>query len=284
MSDETQFKLNRRHLLSATALGALSFSPLSANASNSNGKFSNKVVIVTGGTSGIGKMAVIMFAKEGAKVFFNGRRKDKGEEVEKLIKSSGGEASFYQCDVSDHKQVKAFFKAAIDKYDRIDIAFNNAGISQNRVPLHETSLEDWSKIHSINLTGVFLCMKYEISQMLQQKNKGAIINMSSISGHTGSSRLPGYTSSKHAVAGLTRDAGHSYAEQGIRINAVSPSDTRTPMQGTNEDLIQKTANAHPMKRIARPEEIVKAVMFLASDDASYIQGETLQINGSLLTV
>ena len=214
---------------------------------------------------------------------FNGRRKEKGLAVEKMIREKGGEATFFQSDVSIETQVQNFVAAAVKKYGKIDIAYNNAGIVLGRIPIHQQTLEQWNKIHSINSTGVFLCMKYELQQMLKQKAGGSIINVSSTVGHSGFSKLPDYTSTKHSVCGLTRAAAVMYAKDNIRINAISPSDVRTPLIGGDKYVDQISAE-HPMGRVAEPEEIVKTVMFLASDDASYVNGETMLVTGAALTI
>ena len=289
MSDFENPKLNRRDAITAIAtMSAASFSS-TAKASNDSDaikvghRFKDKVVLITGGTSGMGKTGALMFAMEGAKVFFNGRRKEKGLAVEKMIREKGGEATFFQSDVSIETQVQNFVAAAVKKYGKIDIAYNNAGIVLGRIPIHQQTLEQWNKIHSINSTGVFLCMKYELQQMLKQKAGGSIINVSSTVGHSGFSKLPDYTSTKHSVCGLTRAAAVMYAKDNIRINAISPSDVRTPLIG-GDKYVDQIGAEHPMGRVAEPEEIVKTVMFLASDDASYVNGETMLVTGAALTI
>jgi NAD(P)-dependent dehydrogenase (short-subunit alcohol dehydrogenase family) len=249
----------------------------------------DKVALVTGGTSGIGRATalaklneVIAFANAGAKVVFSGRREAEGEETAALIRDTGAECLFVRSDVSNEAEVKALVEKTIATYGRLDCAFNNAGIDGAGKPLHEQSSEDFDKLMSINVRGLFLCMKYEIQQMLTQ-GVGAIVNTSSVVGLIGFQGFSPYIASKHAVMGLTRSAALDYAKQGIRINAVNPGPIATEMIDRTVEQIGSTTDNFaamvPMGRIGQVEEIAATVVFLCSDAASYITGQPLAING-----
>jgi NAD(P)-dependent dehydrogenase (short-subunit alcohol dehydrogenase family) len=243
----------------------------------------NKVALVTGGTSGIGKATAIAFGAAGAKVVFSGRREAEGEDVTNSIRQSGGECLFVRSDVSNETDVKALIQKTVETYDRLDIAFNNAGIDSPIQPLHEQSVEDFDKLMAINVRGLFMCMKSEIQQMLTQ-GTGVIINTSSVVGLIGVAGVSSYVASKHAVMGLTRAAALDYAKQGIRINAVNPGFILTEMMdrvsstGITSEQIGSRA---PMGRMGQPEEIAATVVFLGSDAASYITGQSLVVDGGL---
>lgn len=250
-----------------------------------------KVALVTGGTSGIGRAAAIAYAQQQAKVVVVGRRIDEGEETVRLIKEASGEAIFVQADVTKEADVEAMVDKAVSVFGRLDIAFNNAGFGTVPKPLHEQSVEDFDSMMATNLRGVFFCMKYEIQQMLTQ-GAGVIINNSSISGLIGIPGMGPYTASKHAVMGLTRSAALDYAKQGIRINAVNPGYIRgteivTPkslqeMGITLEQFDSMVSSSVPMGHRGQPEEIAATVVFLCSDAASYITGQSFAIDGGLI--
>jgi NAD(P)-dependent dehydrogenase (short-subunit alcohol dehydrogenase family) len=250
------------------------------------GRVSGKVALITGGGSGIGRATAVVFAREGAKVVIADYNREGGEQTVKTIKSAGGEATFVEANVAIAKQVEAMVAKAVEAYGRLDCAFNNAGIEgQIGGNIAECSEENWGRIIAINLTGVFLCMKYEIPQMLKQGG-GSIVNTASVAGLVG---LPGgtaYVASKHGVAGLTKSAALEYAKSGLRINAVCPGFIRTAMTervmdggSISEDAMMA---AEPLGRIGRPEEIANAVLFLCSDDASFITGIPLPIDGGYI--
>ena len=244
----------------------------------------NKVALVTGGTSGIGRATAIALAAAGAKVVFSGRRKEEGEKTAALIRDAGAECLFVRSDVSNESDVKALVQKTIEAYGQLDCAFNNAGIDPPSKSLHEQSIEDFDKLMSINVRGLFLSMKYELQQMVSQ-GSGVIVNNSSIGGLIGFPGLSPYIASKHAVMGLTRSASLDYAKQGIRINAVNPGIIATDMidrlvdetGDTSDDLISSI----PMGRMGQAKEIAQAVVFLCSDAASYITGQPLVIDGGL---
>jgi NAD(P)-dependent dehydrogenase (short-subunit alcohol dehydrogenase family) len=239
----------------------------------------DKVVLITGGTSGIGRATAVAFGEAGAKVVLSGRREAEGEETAALIRDTGAECLFVRSDVSDEAEVQALVEKTIATYGRLDCAFNNAGIESPLKPLHEQSIEDFDKLMSINVRGLFLCMKYEIQQMLNQES-GVIINNSSMGGLIAFPGVSPYVASKHAVMGLTRSAALDYAKQDIRINAVNPGLIATAMidrlsSGSTDDF----ASMVPMGRMGQAAEIAQAVVFLCSDAASYITGQPLVIDG-----
>jgi NAD(P)-dependent dehydrogenase (short-subunit alcohol dehydrogenase family) len=232
----------------------------------------NKVALVTGGTSGIGKATALAFGKAGAKVVFSGRREKEGEDTANLVRQSGAECLFVRSDVSSEAEVKALIQKTVEYYGRLDCAFNNAGIDPPTKPLHEQSVEDFDKLMAINVRGLFLCMKYEIQQMLTQ-GAGGIVNNSSMGGLIAFPGVSPYIASKHAVMGLTRSAALDYAKQGIRINAVNPGLIATDMinrlaDGNSEQM----ASIVPMGRLGQAEEIAATVVFLCSDAASLKPG------------
>jgi NAD(P)-dependent dehydrogenase (short-subunit alcohol dehydrogenase family) len=242
----------------------------------------NKVALVTGGTSGIGKATVIALGAAGAKVVFSGRREPEGEDTANSIRKSGAECLFVRSDVSSEADVQALIQKTVESYGRLDCAFNNAGIESLTKPLHEQSIEDFDKLMAINVRGLFLCMKSEIQQMLTQ-GAGVIVNNSSMGGLIAFPGISPYHASKHAVMGLTRSAALDYAKQGIRINAVNPGMIATEMMdrlsttGTTPE--QLAASIVPMGRMGKPEEIAATIVFLCSDAASYITGQPLLVDG-----
>jgi NAD(P)-dependent dehydrogenase (short-subunit alcohol dehydrogenase family) len=244
--------------------------------------FKGKIALVTGGTSGIGRTTAIAFAKEGAKVVVTGRREKEGAETIQLVKATGGESFFIKTDVSKEADVRMMVEKVLEAYGRLDYAFNNAGIEQVPTPLVEQTEEAFDQIININVKGVWLSMKYEIPQMLKNGG-GAIVNMASVAGLIGFAGIPIYIASKHAVLGLTKSVALEYAKSGIRINAVSPAAIETDMVdrfvGKEGDARQQLASMHPVGRLGRPEEIADAVIYLCSDKASFITGQSLTVDG-----
>ena len=242
----------------------------------------HKVALVTGGTSGIGNATAIALGAAGAKVVFSGRREAEGEDVANSIRKSGAECLFVRSDVSNEADVKTLIEKTVASYGSLDVVFNNAGIESPMKPLHEQSVEDFDKLMAINVRGLFLCMKYQIQQMLTQ-GSGVIINNSSMGGIIAFAGVSPYIASKHAVMGLTRSAALDYAKQGIRINAVNPGLIATEMMDrltSPGSTPQQTAAAIvPMGRLGKSEEIAAAVVFLCSDAASYITGQSLLVDG-----
>jgi NAD(P)-dependent dehydrogenase (short-subunit alcohol dehydrogenase family) len=244
--------------------------------------FSGKVAIVTGGTSGIGRAAAIAYARQGAKVVVAGRRSIEGEETVKQIKDLGREALFIQTDVTQESEVKTMVDRSVEAFGRLDIAFNNAGVYGENASLSDQPDTEYDRIMNVNVKGVWLSMKYEIAQMLRQGN-GAIVNTSSILGVVAMPSVPLYTASKYAVEGLTKAAALQYAKSGIRINAVGPGAIATDMfetaTGGQDEAKKYMAGIHPMGRVGQPAEVANAVLWLSSDSASFVTGETLMVDG-----
>jgi NAD(P)-dependent dehydrogenase (short-subunit alcohol dehydrogenase family) len=245
-------------------------------------KLSGKVALITGGTSGIGRATAIAYAQQQAKVVVVGRRMDEGEETVRLIQEAGGEAIFVQADVTKEADVKAMVDKTVDVFGRLDIAFNNAGMGDENPSLIEQTEAEYDRIMNVNVKGVWLSMKYEIAQMLKQ-GSGAIVNTASGAGVVALPAVPLYTASKHAVVGLTKAAALQYAKAGIRINVVAPGAIETDMfeaaTGGQDEAKAYMAGLHPIGRIGTPLEVANAVLFLSSDMASFITGETLMVDG-----
>lgn len=249
--------------------------------------FQDKVVLITGGSSGIGRVTAVAFAREGAKVVVASRRENEGKETVRLIKEVGSEGIFIRTDISKEAEVRAMVEGTVKAYGRLDYAFNNAGIEGDAAPLAEQTVDNYEAVLGINVRGVFLSMKYEIPQMLKNGG-GAIVNTSSIAGLIGFPSFSLYIASKHAVLGLTKTAAIEYAKSGIRINAVAPAVIETNMVdrfvgklavGKEGEMRQQLAAMHPIGRTGKPEEIASAVLYLCSDGASFVTGQTLAIDG-----
>jgi NAD(P)-dependent dehydrogenase (short-subunit alcohol dehydrogenase family) len=242
--------------------------------------YHNKVVLITGGASGIGEATAMKFASEGAKVVISDIQENKGNQVVDRIRQKGGDAIFIRADVSKEDDVRSMIQKVVDHFGRLDYAFNNAGIEGEQTPTHKASMDNFDKVMTINVKGVWTCMKYEIEQMLKQGEGGAIVNTASVAGLVGFQGLSHYTASKHAVIGLTRTAALDYGDQGIRVNAVCPGVIDTPMvdRAFGEDK-GDLADLKPIGRLGQPEEIASAVFFLCSEEASFVHGHPLVIDG-----
>ena len=242
----------------------------------------DKVALVTGASSGIGRATALVFAREGAKVVVADLNLVGGEETVQLVKAAGGEAVFVQTDVSQAASVEALVNTTVETYGRLDCAHNNAGVEGVLSRTAEHTEEDWEPVIRINLKGVWLCMKYEIPRMLQQGG-GAIVNTSSGAGLIGVKRMPAYVASKHGVIGLTKTAALEYAKSGIRVNAVCPGVIQTAMvervTGKRPDVLDKMIAAEPVGRSGQPEEIAEAVVWLCSDAASFVTGHAMAVDG-----
>lgn len=247
-------------------------------------RFSNKVVLITGASSGIGEATAYAFAREGAKLFLVARRAQRGEAVAARIREQGGTAIFHQADMADRKQIGSMVDACVAHYGGLDVAFNNAGIDGAfNVDTPDHPEEVWDDLLAINLTGVWFCMRHQIPAMLAGGG-GSIVNMASMAGVKGFPGSSGYAASKFGVVGITKAAALEYAERGIRVNAVCPAIIRSEMAervfGTDQaDKEEQAASWHPMGRIGEPEEVADAVLWLASDQASFVTAETIKIDG-----
>ncbi|TCT26864.1 NAD(P)-dependent dehydrogenase (short-subunit alcohol dehydrogenase family) [Melghiribacillus thermohalophilus] len=238
-------------------------------------KLEGKVAIITGGASGIGEATAKLFSGEGASVVV-ADFSEKGQEVaDSLI----GEAIFVITDVSKEEDIKDLIQSTVDKFGRVDIMFANAGIG-DATPAHELSIDDWQKMIDVNLTGVFLSNKHAIKQMLKQDGGGSIVNNASILGHVGQEGITSYTAAKGGVVNLTRSLAVTYAKNGIRVNAVCPGYIDTPLlKEAPDELKQQLVSLHPIGRLGKAEEVAKAVLFLSSDDASFVTGANLLVDG-----
>jgi NAD(P)-dependent dehydrogenase (short-subunit alcohol dehydrogenase family) len=252
------------------------------------GTLEGKVALVTGGASGIGRATALTFAREGAKLVIADLHEEGGQQTVHMITETGGDAMFVQVDVTQATDVEAMISKAVETYGRLDCAHNNAGISgrgiagDHRALTAEYPEARWHQVLAINLTGVWLCMKYEIAQLLAQGGGGAIVNTASVAGLVG---LPGacaYDASKHGVVGLTKTAALEYARQGIRINCVCPGYIETPMTAPGMQDPERLAlmiTNEPVGRMGHPEEVAETVVWLCSEAASFVTGHTMTVDG-----
>jgi NAD(P)-dependent dehydrogenase (short-subunit alcohol dehydrogenase family) len=242
-----------------------------------------KVAIVTGGSSGIGRATAIALAKQGVKVTVAARRSKEGEETVRLIKEAGSDGIFVKTDVANENDVRSLVEKTVKQYNRLDYAFNNAGIEEMTTPLVDQTSEVFDQIMNVNVKGVWLSMKYEIPEMIRTGG-GAIVNTSSGAGVIGYPQQPIYIASKHAVLGLTKSAALEYAKSGIRINAIAPGVTETEMaERVGKQLIERLKSITPIGRIGDPQEIANAVVWLLSDNASFVLGHTLLVDGGVVS-
>ena len=252
-------------------------------------RLEGKVALITGGGSGIGRCTALSFVKAGAKVVVADVRVEAGQDTVKMIEEAAGEARFVKADVSQADEVEALVARTVEAYGRLDCAFNNAGIEGDPLLASVTgcTVDEWDRVLSINLKGVWLCMKYEIPQMLNQ-GAGSIVNTSSVAGLGGTTWVgtTAYVASKHGVIGLTKAAALAYARAGIRVNAVCPGVVRTPLVErhlqADPELEALLVAKEPVGRIAQPEEVAEAVVWLCSDAASFVTGHPLVIDGGLM--
>jgi NAD(P)-dependent dehydrogenase (short-subunit alcohol dehydrogenase family) len=252
--------------------------------------FSGKVALVTGGADGIGRATAEAFALEGLKVIVADMDKNGGEETVAAIKAAGGDAVFVRCDVTKEDDVKSLIETTCSTYGSVDYAFNNAGIDIEKGELNSGTEDEFDRIMSVNVKGVWLCMKHQITQMITQGG-GTIVNTSSIGGLGAAPNMSIYCASKHAVIGLTKSAAVENATKGIRVNAVCPGVIDTNMfnrsrifnrsQASDPETRERVNTIHPMGRIGTAEEISDAVLYLCSDGASFITGHALSVDGGL---
>jgi len=244
--------------------------------------FMNKTVLVTGGGSGIGRATALAFAQKGAKVVVSDFVEPGGQETVQMIRSLQGEAMFVRADVSDINEVANLLKQTVDTYQSLDIAVNNAGYQGVRAPTAGYPEAEWQRVIDVNVTGVWYCMKVELDQMMQQGN-GVIVNLASVAGLVGFPHHSAYAASKHAVVGLTKTAALEYIRKGIRINAVCPGFTDTPMvqRVMEEDPVygQRLVDRIPVRRLGTPEEVAAAILYLCDDQAGFVTGHCLVLDG-----
>ena len=244
-----------------------------------------KVALVTGAGSGIGRAAAQIFAREGAKVAAADVNRASAEETVGRIREAGGEAFGLQADVSKAAEVEAMVDAVVGTYGRLDCAFNNAGIEGVLASTADYTEADWAPVIAVNLTGVWLCMKYEIPRLLETGG-GAIVNTSSAAGLLGAPRMPAYVASKHGVIGLTKTAALEYAKSGVRVNAVCPGVIDTSMVGRLKErrprMFEKIVRGEPIGRIGQPEEIAETAVWLCSDAASFVTGHAMSVDGGIV--
>ncbi|HOM72733.1 MAG TPA: SDR family oxidoreductase, partial [Armatimonadota bacterium] len=238
-------------------------------------RFEGKVALVTGGAAGLGLATALVFAREGASVVIADVKEEAGQAAVQKITDTGGKAIFVKTDVSRAEEVKMLIDKTVETFGRLDCAFNNAGIEGKSASTADCTEENWDRVININLKGLWLCMKYEIPQMLKQGG-GAIVNMSSVAGLVGFEGMPAYCASKGGVIQLTKTAALEYARNGIRVNAVCPGGIETEMiervATTSPEMKQNLINMHPVGRLGRPEEVADVVLWLCSDESSFVTG------------
>jgi NAD(P)-dependent dehydrogenase (short-subunit alcohol dehydrogenase family) len=245
-------------------------------------RFTGKTVFISGASSGIGKVTALAFAAEGAQLALIGRRQPEGEATAQAIRDQGGKALFIQADVTQEAAIQSAIQQTVQHFGRLDVAFNNAGVTSALGPLPTIGSDSYYEVLDGNLTSVFYAMKYQLEQMGKQ-GSGVIINNASIAGVIGMPNAAVYVAAKHGLIGLSRSAALEYAQANIRVNVIAPGGVDTPMfrstMGATDEGAAYMASLHPMGRVSQPEEIAKAVLFLASDDSSFITGATLMADG-----
>ena len=238
------------------------------------------ISLVTGGSVGLGRETALLLAARGDHVIVADRDDAQGELTVRDVRASGGSAEYVQLDVSLPGDVQAVIERIVEVHGRLDYAVNNAGIEGQKAMVADCSDDNWAAVIAVNLSGVFFCMKHEITAMLRADG-GAIVNVGSTASLRGAPRMPAYTAAKHGLVGLTRTAALEYASQGVRVNLIAPGSFRTPMSERiyGEKIVEAVSNRTPMRRIAPAEEVARAIVFLCSDQASFITGASLPVDG-----
>lgn len=247
--------------------------------------FTGKTALITGSGSGIGRATALMFAEKGASIMVSDVNEAGGMETVKLVEEKGQKAAFCKADVSDLEQVKNLVQQTVATFGKVDIAVNNAGVGGGFTITHEYPIDDWHKVLSVNLTGVFYCIREEVKQMMQQGG-GAIVNIASIAGLRSQPYTPAYTASKHAVIGLTKNAAQEYARHNIRVNAVCPVFTMTPMVSDmlkiDPSFEKKLLRNIPLRRYGKPEDIANAIVWLCAEETGFVTGHSMPVDGGMM--
>ncbi len=251
------------------------------------GLLEGKTILVTGGSTGIGRASSKIIASEGAKVIVIDVQDEQGEQTVSAIQENGGYAEYHHADVADYHQVRKVITAIANEHGKLDGALNNAGIEGPAVKILDYSIEDWERVMRVNLTGVFVCMKCEVEQMTKQDTGGSIVSTASVAGLVGLPGASSYNSAKHGVVGLTKTVALEYAASNLRVNAVCPGFIETPMLERVTDASEKIRNKLigqvPMRRVATPDEIGNAVSWLLSEKSSYVTGVSLPVDGGWIS-
>jgi|SRR5690625_1277808 len=243
----------------------------------------NKVAIITGAGSGIGKAAAELFAKEGAKLILTDINEEQTEKVISELTKQGSEAYFLKADAGSAEDAKKTVDFALEKFNRLDIAVNNAGIAGESLPTAEHPVNAWDTMIKINLSGVFYGMHHQIKAMLEHVKKGSIVNVASILGQVGFLNAPGYVAAKHGVVGLTKTAALEYSSKGIRVNSIGPGFIDTPLlENLDREVYDQLVNLHPIGRLGKAEEVAELILWLASDKSSFVTGSYYAVDGGYL--